>query len=133
MLQTASPESMQFDIDRWNNAINLAQKWCDEDKLPSIGLLVGRGGKTTGPYLFGRQLDTADSPPIRNDAIFLIASITKPIVAMGALLLVERGEISLGDRVTEFIPEFGNGGKNMNREFCGVWVVARHKVNLRFH
>jgi CubicO group peptidase (beta-lactamase class C family) len=112
MLEIASPESMKLDVGRWCNALDLAQRWCDEDKLPSIGLLVARDGKTTGPHLFGRQSLNADSVPIRDDAIFLIASITKPIVAMGALLLVERGEISLGDRVTEFIPEFGNNGKN---------------------
>jgi len=112
MIEIASPKSMKLDAARWHAALELAQRWCDEDKLPAVGLLVGRDGKTTGAHLSGRQTLDADSAPIRDDAIFLIASITKPIVAMGALLLVERGEISLGDRVTEFIPEFGNNGKN---------------------
>jgi CubicO group peptidase (beta-lactamase class C family) len=34
----------------------------------------------------GRQSAETDAPPIREDAIFLIASITKPLVAMGAML-----------------------------------------------
>jgi CubicO group peptidase (beta-lactamase class C family) len=56
--------------------------------------------------MFGRQRLAADSPAIREDAIFLIASITKPIVACGALLLAERGLLTLDDRVEEYIPRF---------------------------
>lgn len=40
------------------------------------------------------------------DAIFLIASLSKPIVALGALALVEQGRLSLQSRVQEFLPEF---------------------------
>jgi CubicO group peptidase (beta-lactamase class C family) len=61
---------------------------------------------------FGRQTLSADSPPVRQDAIFLIASITKPIVAMGVLILAERGLLALDDRVEEYVPEFGREGKH---------------------
>jgi CubicO group peptidase (beta-lactamase class C family) len=47
-----------------------------------------------------------DAPPIRDDALFLMASITKPIVYLGAMLLVERGLLNLTDPVTQHIPEF---------------------------
>jgi CubicO group peptidase (beta-lactamase class C family) len=57
---------------------------------------------TPGTQFFGRQ---------RVGAIFLIASITKPIVAMGAMLLVERGQLALNDRVADYLPEFGKQGK----------------------
>jgi CubicO group peptidase (beta-lactamase class C family) len=40
-----------------------------------------------------------------------VASITKPVVAMGVMLLIERGELTLGTRVTDIIPEFGRNGK----------------------
>ena len=43
---------------------------------------------------------------IRPDAIFLLASITKPIVYMGALMLVERGLLNLSDPVMHYIPDF---------------------------
>jgi CubicO group peptidase (beta-lactamase class C family) len=52
-----------------------------------------------------------DSPPVGDDAIFLIASITKPIVATGLLLLVERGLIALDDRVEVIL-----GGRHLARE-----------------
>ena len=47
-----------------------------------------------------------DSPPIRRDAIFLLASITKPVVYLGALMLVERGLLNLSDPVTRYLPDF---------------------------
>ncbi len=43
--------------------------------------------------------------------MFLVASLTKPVVAMAALLLVERGQISLSDRVVDLIPEFETSSK----------------------
>lgn len=112
MLTTAKPHELGLDCDRFDCAMGLIQAWCDEGQLPSAGVVVVRGGKTTEPRLFGRQRSTPDSPPIRDDAIFLIASITKPVVATGALLLIERGLISLDDRVEEYVPQFGREGKH---------------------
>src|SRR5439155_13807570 len=43
--------------------------------------------------------------------MFLMASITKPITYLGAMLLVERGRLNLSDRVTRTIPEFAAHGK----------------------
>jgi CubicO group peptidase (beta-lactamase class C family) len=58
------------------------------------------------PKVFGRQGPERDSPPIRRDAIFLLASITKPVVYLGALMLVERGLLNLSDPVTRYLPDF---------------------------
>lgn len=101
-----------LDPERWQFVLDLAQGWCQEDRIPSIGLIVGRNGKITPPHLFGRQQCAADSDPIREDAIFLIASITKPIVAMGIVLLAERCQLAMGDRVKKYIPEFAETGKH---------------------
>lgn len=112
MTETAQLEQIRLDVDRWNAARTLAQQWCDEDRIPATGLIAGRSEGTTDPELFGRQTPDAESQPVRDDAIFLVASITKPIVALAALLLLERGELTLGSRVIEWIPEFGRHGKN---------------------
>lgn len=74
--------------------------------MPAIALQVVCRGTTTGVRCFGRQRLAAESPPLREDAIFLVASLTKPIVAMAVLLLVERGRLALNDRVVEYMPEF---------------------------
>jgi CubicO group peptidase (beta-lactamase class C family) len=113
MLRTVhGPEEVGLYSDRWQSALHLIQNWCETDRVPSAGLMLARDGKTLGPQLFGRQTLSLESKPIRQDAIFLIASITKPVVAMGVLLLAERGLLSLDDRVEQFVPEFGGHGKH---------------------
>ncbi|MBM80850.1 MAG: hypothetical protein CMJ78_09675 [Planctomycetaceae bacterium] len=101
-----------FDPQRFQFALDELAGLCDRNILPAAGLAVGRRGEIAGPYLFGRQTLTTTETPIREDAIFLIASITKPLVAMGVLMLIERGHLTMGDRVSEFIPEFPKNGKN---------------------
>ncbi len=111
MLTIAPAEQCGLDSDRWNTALTIAHVWCEHKVVPSAAILVARNGHSPGPQFFGKQRLAADSPPLRDDAIFLIASITKPIVAMGALMLLERGQLALNDRVTDFLPEFGARGK----------------------
>jgi CubicO group peptidase (beta-lactamase class C family) len=113
LLNIAYPEECGLHPDRWAAALALVKNWTErDDRVPAAAVLVGRRGSTPGPQLFGRQRVAADSPRIRNDAVFLVASITKPIVAMGAMLLIERGLLTLNDRVIDYLPEFGKKGKN---------------------
>jgi CubicO group peptidase (beta-lactamase class C family) len=77
---------------------------------------VVHDGLTTGVHAFGtRSVDssaaTSDSQVCRDDSLFLIASLTKPIVAMATLRLVERGELCLNDRVADIVPGFGGADR----------------------
>lgn len=112
MLITDSPDGVGLDADRWQRVLELVSGWCQRDEIPGAGLQVIRGHATTGPHLFGRQSADLGAPPIRQDAIFLIASITKPLVGAAALLLAERGLLALDDRVEEYLPEFGKHAKH---------------------
>ncbi len=112
MLAIDTPRGVGLDPVRWDRALHLIQSWCDARQLPAAGICLIRGGKTTGVHLFGSQTLADDSAPIRHDAIFLVASITKPIVATGALLLAERGLLALDDRVEDYIPAFRREGKH---------------------
>lgn len=112
MLATGTPRELGLEPRRWESALALIESWCARGELPAAGIVVVRNGKATEPRLFGRQTLAPDSRPLAEDAIFLIASITKPIVATGIMLLVERGLIALGDRVEEYVPEFGREGKH---------------------
>ena len=137
LLTIASPEECGLSLRRWNLALELVRKWTEQDRVPAAAILVGRRGMTPGPQLFGRQRVDANSPPQRDDAIFLIASITKPIVAMGAMLLIERGQLTLNDRVTDFLPEFGKKGKygttirNLLTHTSGLPDMLPTNVDLR--
>ncbi len=112
MLTVNSSREIGLHPARWQAVLDHIESLCERNVLPSAGLLVGRGDKTTGTHLFGRQRLSDTGRTIREDAIFLVASITKPIVASAALMLVERGELLLDDRVTEFIPDFAQHGKD---------------------
>ena len=113
MFRTCDAASAGLVPSRWERVRGLAERLCESGQVPSIGIFVARGDRTTGTMLFGRQRPGDESHrTIRDDAIFLVASITKPIVAMSAMLLVESGEVRLDDRVSRYIPEFGSKGKN---------------------
>lgn len=68
-------------------------------------LLARKGGAKVYERTFG-LMDREAGTPMRPDAIFRLASVTKPIVAATALALVERGRISLDDPVTKWLPDF---------------------------
>src|SRR5262245_13021212 len=106
-----APETLGFDPARLALACDLLGRWCAEDRLPAAALCVGRKGGVAQPWLFGRQRLAADSPPLCDDALFLVASITKPVTVTAVLMLVERGELTLGDRVARFLPDFADNGK----------------------
>jgi CubicO group peptidase (beta-lactamase class C family) len=107
-LPHATPDELKLDPARIESAYDRLEEWTSgaNPAIPGGAILVGRHGKTLPPRVFGRQGPEADSPKIRDDAIFLLASITKPVVYLGALMLVERGLLNLSDRVTRYIPEF---------------------------
>jgi CubicO group peptidase (beta-lactamase class C family) len=70
---------------------------------------------TTGTRAFGTgSAGTSEANTFNSasdDPIFLVASLTKPVVAMAALLLVERGELSLNDRIADIIPAFAGADR----------------------
>jgi CubicO group peptidase (beta-lactamase class C family) len=64
------------------------------------------------PRFFGRQRPDGDAP-LKPDALFLVASITKPVTATALMLLVERGLVALEDRVADYVPRFAVNGKQL--------------------
>jgi CubicO group peptidase (beta-lactamase class C family) len=64
-----------------------------------------------GRLLYGDAVgysDLAAKTPIRTDAIFDVRSISKPLTAIGVMVLVDSGKISLNDPINRYLPEFGN-------------------------
>lgn len=113
-LPHAKPADIGIDPKQLQVAYDLMEKWTTGKDAPVPGgaILVGRDGKVVPPRFFGRQGPEADAEPIRKDAMFYLASVTKPFIYMAAMRLVERGELNLSDRVTRYIPEFTGGGKD---------------------
>lgn len=119
-LPHAKPEEIGLESKQLQIAYDLLEKWTAGKKPPVPGgaILVGRNGKVVPPRFFGRMGPEADAPAIRRDAMFLMASITKPVTYMGAMRLVERGRLNLTDPVVRYVPEF----KGPDKEH----VLVRH-------
>src|SRR5271154_6365935 len=100
-----------LDPRQWQHTLEVLGDWCHRGLIPSAAVICGRSDRTTKTHVFGNQTLDPASAPVRDDVMFLVASITKPIVAMGALLLVERGLLSLDDRVCEIVSQFRGRGK----------------------
>jgi CubicO group peptidase (beta-lactamase class C family) len=104
-LPIASPSSVGFSAERLNRMDPAMQAEIDAGHYAGISVMVARHGKLVKFRRYGYQA-LGDSEPLREDAIFRIASMTKPIIAVAMLLLYEEGKWQLDDPVTKFIPEF---------------------------
>jgi CubicO group peptidase (beta-lactamase class C family) len=77
----------------------------DQGKLPGAVVMVARKGKLVYADAIGFQ-DKAESKAMGLDAVFRIYSMTKPLVSVAAMMLVEDGKIQLTDPVSKFLPAF---------------------------
>lgn len=111
MLTYHTPEEAGFAPDRLQRVHDLLARAAAHGDVPGAALLVARHGRAVHPFTVGRQFPDRPTPPIAPDTIFLVASLTKPVTATAILLLVERGELLISDRVSDYLPEFANRGK----------------------
>ncbi|HEX4295633.1 MAG TPA: serine hydrolase domain-containing protein [Rhizomicrobium sp.] len=102
---------------------NLASSGFDEAGLAAVGpmlegvagngdlsgvvSLVWRKGEVVRLDTVGKR-DVAGDLPMRRDTLFRIASMTKPVTSVAAMMLVEEGRIALGDPIAKWLPEFAD-------------------------
>jgi len=79
----------------------------DKGTLPGATVMVARRGQVGWFEALGRQGPAAATPMALN-SIFRIFSMTKPIVSVGIMMLIEDGHFLLSDPVAKFIPEFAD-------------------------
>ena len=73
--------------------------------LPGAVALVARHGKIGYFEAFGKQ-DPVNGAPMTRDSLFRIYSMTKPMVSVGVMMLLEEGHLLLGDPIAKYLPEF---------------------------
>ncbi|MDI1282260.1 serine hydrolase domain-containing protein [Brevundimonas sp.] len=76
----------------------------DRGELSGVVTLTSCGGEVVQSDAIGWS-DIESRTPMRSDTLFRIASMTKPITSVAALMLIEEGRIALDDPVTRWIPE----------------------------
>jgi CubicO group peptidase (beta-lactamase class C family) len=89
-------------LDRIHEAL---KQEVEQGKLAGTVVLVARKGKLVYADALGFQ-DKEEGKPMAFDALFRIYSMTKPLVSVAAMMLVEEGKIQLTDPVSKFLPAF---------------------------
>jgi CubicO group peptidase (beta-lactamase class C family) len=106
-LPQAKPESLGLSSLRLQRLSDAFKREIDKGTLPGATVMVARRGQIAWFEALGRQ-SPAVAAPMAHDTIFRIYSMTKPIVSIAAMALVEDGHFLLNDPVAKFIPEFAN-------------------------
>src|SRR5450631_3838759 len=102
----ASPESAGMSkaaFDRIED--HLKRRYIDAGRFPGTQLLVYRRGKVVHSAVQGFA-DVGRKAPVRDDTIFRIYSMTKPITSVAFMMLVEEGRVALDEPVHKYIPEW---------------------------
>jgi CubicO group peptidase (beta-lactamase class C family) len=106
-LPTAAPESVGMSAQRLKNIAGAFQKEIDKGNMPGVVVMVARKGRLVYSDAIGLQ-NNATGKPMTKDAIFRIYSMTKPLVSVAAMMLVEDGKLELTDPVSKFLPALKN-------------------------
>ena len=105
VLPVASPESVGLCPQRVGQLMNALQSEAERQRLPGAVALIARHGKLALFESMG-ALDPAQGTPMVRDAIFRIYSMTKPIVSVAVMMLMEQGKLLLNDPVAKYLPEY---------------------------
>ena len=102
-----TPQQAGISAERLQRLDNAMKQLVDQEKLPGLVALVARNGQIVYHKAYG-YADVPSQKPMRTDAIFRIASMTKAITSTALMMLYEEGAFSLDDPISKFIPEFKN-------------------------
>ena len=104
-LGTASPESVGVSPERLRRLDAGLKRFVDDGRLAGVTALLSRRGKIVHAGSFGKR-DSRTGDALQRDAIFQIASMTKPVTGVALMMLYEEGKWRLDDPVSRYIPEF---------------------------
>jgi|GEM_PF-2904908 len=102
--RAASPESVGLSSERLARLTQRMQDGVARGEYPGAVLVIGRHGKIAYAQTFG-VMNPETKAPMREDAIFRIASMTKPLASLAIMMLSEEGKLSIVDPVDKYIPE----------------------------
>ena len=104
-LDFAAPADVGLCPERLKRMLSVLQADIDRGRLPGAVALVARRGKLALFESLGQQ-DPASGSAMTRDAIFRIYSMTKPVVSVAVMMLMEQGKLLLSDAVERFLPEY---------------------------
>lgn len=130
-LQQVAPETQGLSPERLKKIDNNLNQWIKEDQLNGATMIILRNGKIVYNKAFGYSNKNV---PMRVDNIFRIASMTKPIISVAAMILYEEGKFLLTDPLSNYIPEFKNAvvlDKYNATDTTYTTVPAKREITIR--
>ena len=104
--ERARPEEAGLSSERLARLRDFALQEVEKGKIAGTVTLVARRGKVVYFEPVGKA-DIEDGRAMKSDSLFRLASMTKPIVSLGVMMLLEEGRFLLDDPVSRYIPELG--------------------------
>jgi CubicO group peptidase (beta-lactamase class C family) len=86
----------------------LLREQVDAQKIPGAVVLLQRTDGSDAYVTAIGQMDREQGKALREDALFRIASMTKPITSVAVMMLVEEGKLGLEEPLSKYLPEWGN-------------------------
>ena len=107
----------------------IMQREIDARRLPGVSMMIARGGKVG----YRRDLGVLrpGGPIMPGDAIFRIYSMTKPIVSVALMMLVEDGRLFITDPVAKYIPEFADPKVGVEKDGKLELVGAKRPITVQ--
>ena len=106
-LSTAKPEQVGLSSERLDRIGRVLRNDVERGRIPGAVVLVARRGRVAYLQAVGFR-DPAAGAPMTPDAIFRIASMTKPLVTVAAMSLFEEGRLLVSDPVSKYLPQLRN-------------------------
>jgi CubicO group peptidase (beta-lactamase class C family) len=106
-LPQAKPESLGLSPVRLQRMSDAFKREIDKGTTPGVTMMVARRGQIGWFDALGRQ-NPASPAPMAHNTLFRIFSMTKPIVSIGIMMLLEEGHFLLNDPIAKYIPEFSD-------------------------
>ena len=103
----ADPEAVGLSRERLERIDAMLEQRIAAGDLAGAIAIVARRGEVAHVSMHG-VMDLETRQPMRADTLFRIASMTKPIIGVGIMMMVEENKLRLSDPVSRYIPEFRN-------------------------
>ena len=131
---TAKPGDVGLSTARLDRLAQVVRGEIDHGRMPGAVIAITRRGKLVYHESFG-FLDKAAGTPMPKDAIFVLASMTKPMAAVAALILAERSELLLNDPIGHYLPALKDmkvGGTEPARRQPTLQDMVRHTAGVTY-
>jgi len=131
-ISVAAPEDVGMSGPALEAMTRHFQGYIEDGKLSNLTTLVARHGKVVHFQTYGDRTLAGDEP-LREDAIFRIYSMTKPVIGVGLMMLYEEGLFELDDPVSAYLPEFADARvfKAGSEDGTIETVPARRPITIR--